>query len=376
MNILIVGAGPAGLALADFLDTEKHTVTLIEREKEFKTMGYGIYFYGEGKRILQKATHDPRVQSFLRQIGFIHFLKHTGETLGKSQYNKMFHISPGDSITSIKRENLHNLLQEHLPKDVDLRMGTTIRNILNTNDHAYVELSDGTKEHYDLVVAADGARSTLREMFFSFKTVTLPCIARYFWLDRTIPRFLIEWSEYGTIMCMPHKNHTTMLSIESTEFNHCNNTETVPEHLRTFYRSIDIDNKEIEECYKHSHISSMRYIYTRKWYNKRVVLIGDAQHAMTPTRGFGTTTALEDALQLAETLNNIEYEEDLQPGLQKFASRRTRRIRILRTINRAADFLTFNKSKRFFRFFAKHNWLAMRIETVLDLSIRIGLKYA
>ncbi|MEX0998404.1 MAG: FAD-dependent monooxygenase, partial [Thermodesulfobacteriota bacterium] len=198
MKILIVGAGPAGLAAASFLDTKKHQITVIEKQKQFSTMGFGVFFFNEGKKLLRKATHDAILPKLLTQIGFKQYIDKQGDVLGDTHYNQLFHVNSYDAVTSIKREDLHGLLRTHLPKEVTVKMGTTIRQIDNFEDHAVVKLSDRTEERYDLVIGADGVHSQLRELFFSYKIKKLNWVARYFWLDKSIPRFLMEWSRDAT----------------------------------------------------------------------------------------------------------------------------------------------------------------------------------
>src|SRR3989344_7670383 len=167
MNILIVGAGPAGLAAANFLDGKRHNITIIEREKVFTTLGFGIFFFNEGKQLLKRATHSAAMQTFMKQIGLKRFIGEHGELLGDTHYNRLFHVHEQDTIASIKREDLHALLREHLPKDVTVKMDTTICALENSPAHAHVTLSDGTTETYDLVIGADGIHLQVREMLFT-----------------------------------------------------------------------------------------------------------------------------------------------------------------------------------------------------------------
>ncbi len=377
MNILIVGAGPAGLATANFLNTKKHAVTIIEKEKKFSTMGFGIFFFNEGKKLLRKATHDRGIHAFLKQIGYKYYLNEHGKMLSDIHYNSVFHVSNYNAITSIKREDLHGLLRKHLHPDVSIKMGTTISHIDNKPDCAHVELSDGTKTTFDLVISAEGSHSQLRDLFFSYKIKKLPWVARYFWLEKTKTRFFLEWSQYATIMCMPHKNKTTMLSIESNDiYASCNEHQIVPKELQEFYTSIGVSKEEIEKGYKESYVAPMKYVYTDRWFMNRVVLIGDAQHAMTPTLGFGTSLALDDAYELATMLNTLDDSQNLKSGLGQFSTKRTHRVRTLRRINRVADFFTFHHCKPYFAFWSKHHYLSEMAAKFIDRGIRLGWKYA
>lgn len=376
MNILIVGAGPAGLALANFLNTDKHKVTIIERSREFKTMGFGIFFFNEGKRLLRKATHYSSIHKFLRQIGYKKFFNEHGKPYGETHYNELFHVNDYDSITSIKREDLHHLLRKHLSPSVDLRMGTRILTINNMSDGADVCLSDDTRSRYDIVVGCDGAQSDLRSRFFSSETVTLPWTARYFWMNQSMSRFLLEFDKNGIVMCMPHKRQTTMLSIEHNDiFNGQNASNIIPEELREYYEAIGLNMREVERGYRHSYTCPMRYLYTKGWINNSVVLIGDAQHAMTPTLGFGTSTALEDADELAAVMNGADTRSDLNATLPAFARRRSRRIAVLRSINRLADGILLKRSKLYFDFWYVCRYPALKGAQFVEWLVRLGWRY-
>ena len=67
------------------------------------------------------------------------------------------------------------------------------------------------------------------------------------------------------------------------------------------------------------------------WHAGRVVLLGDAAHAMTPNMGQGAAMALEDAAVLAELLN---AGGPLPGALDAYAERRESRVRWIQTQSR------------------------------------------
>jgi 2-polyprenyl-6-methoxyphenol hydroxylase-like FAD-dependent oxidoreductase len=69
--------------------------------------------------------------------------------------------------------------------------------------------------------------------------------------------------------------------------------------------------------------SSLDEVDQSPWHRGRVVLIGDAAHAMAPTMAQGAALAMEDALVLSELL---AAESDPDWAMQKFEERRRPRV--------------------------------------------------
>ncbi len=69
------------------------------------------------------------------------------------------------------------------------------------------------------------------------------------------------------------------------------------------------------------------------WHKNRVVLIGDAAHAMSPTSGQGASVALEDAMYLTKLLRQspsqlskvfTQFEQDRRPRVEKMIAQARR----------------------------------------------------
>ena len=79
------------------------------------------------------------------------------------------------------------------------------------------------------------------------------------------------------------------------------------------------------------------------WYRGRVVLLGDAAHAVSPTAALGGSMALEDAHVLAEELrqvNGVHVEE----ALANYVSRRKPRVT---KVHHTSDFLIWLASMNY-----------------------------
>ena len=77
-----------------------------------------------------------------------------------------------------------------------------------------------------------------------------------------------------------------------------------------------------------------------RWHTGRVVVMGDAAHAMVPHQGQGANQTIEDAIVLADCLADAHTSADLEPALQRYAERRRpRTARVQRWSRRAADLM-------------------------------------
>src|SRR5436305_54700 len=62
-----------------------------------------------------------------------------------------------------------------------------------------------------------------------------------------------------------------------------------------------------------------------RWHTDRVVLMGDAAHAMVPHQGQGANQTIEDAIVLADCLTDVYTTGDLAPALHRYTERRRKR---------------------------------------------------
>jgi 2-polyprenyl-6-methoxyphenol hydroxylase-like FAD-dependent oxidoreductase len=74
----------------------------------------------------------------------------------------------------------------------------------------------------------------------------------------------------------------------------------------------------------------LRWVDLKDWYKNRVVLLGDAKHAISPMMGMGASLALEDAYVLFDELSKISSPKAIDSALNNFAIRRDRRLKFIR----------------------------------------------
>jgi len=80
------------------------------------------------------------------------------------------------------------------------------------------------------------------------------------------------------------------------------------------------------------HCSPIEWLPAPAWHSGRVVLIGDAAHAMSPMMGQGGCMAIEDAHVLAEELRNAG---DIPAAIAAYEKRRGPRVEWVREQSRA-----------------------------------------
>jgi len=76
-------------------------------------------------------------------------------------------------------------------------------------------------------------------------------------------------------------------------------------------------------------INTVRRVDCRRWFSGRLVLLGDAAHAMAPNLGQGANSALVDGVVLAEELAGASSVADALAGYDKRRRRLARRVQTL-----------------------------------------------
>jgi 2-polyprenyl-6-methoxyphenol hydroxylase-like FAD-dependent oxidoreductase len=304
-RILIVGAGIAGLACARTLRSAGFSPEIVERATAWQPEGAGIYIPANGGRALRALGLWEPVATRAATIPRQRFLDHRGRLLGDIDLHRVW--GECGPCLALHRSDLHQVLREGAAR-TPIRMGTTPRS-LDQDGGVRVGFGDGTSGEYDLVVGADGIRSTVRrlavdprppiprgQLSWRFVTSCPPGITTWTTMLGRGRAFLTIPIGQGLVYCY------------ADEPDHRDRAEPAGgnlERLRAAFADFGPPVPEILEWLDestHLHVAPIEEVAAERWGRGRVVLIGDAAHGMSPNMAEGASLAFEDALTLADSL--------------------------------------------------------------------------
>ncbi|MER6129989.1 FAD-dependent monooxygenase [Streptomyces sp. NPDC001795] len=338
-SAVVVGGGIGGLAAAIGLRRIGWGVTVVERALVLADVGAGISLHANGIRALDvlgvgeavRAAARPQYTGGTRTPGGSWLARMDGAALEREL---------GTPIVGIPRAVLHRVLREVLPPS-RLVIGHEVTSVDRSGPgRVRVPLEDGVLDA-DLVVAADGVSSRLRGQLFpghpgpvySGSTV-LRAITEHPVSLRT--DFELTWgkgAEFGHIAFTdgraewhavlnspPGIRHADALALMRRRFGDWH--DPIPALLDAT-RSDAVLHHDIHE------LATPLPAFAEG----RIVLVGDAAHAMTPNLGQGACQALEDAATLAAALAT---EPTVESALARYdAERRPRSQSVARAARQA-----------------------------------------
>lgn len=348
MRILIVGAGVGGMTLAALLAQRGMKPLLIERAANFDHAGYMLGLWPLGYRVLH---------------GLGLYERFAAESIEGNQYEvrdnrggliKHWAMEPisrqfGPNL-SCTRPQLIKLLQEGLG-DARVRFNTSIEAIRQQESEVEATFSDGTSGTFDLVVGADGMHSRVRELVFGTQPTFDTGWGGWVWwanLDTIAPETFVEhWGTGRFFGAYPTRGGVGVVAAApvDSQFNRSTSQrsqlvrerfEGMGELVDTWLRAMPDDHDEMFFW----HLADVR---SRRWTDRRVVLLGDAAAGFLPTAGIGASMAMESAAVLADELSrtNLPF---LEQALALYAKRRRTRVERIQTDSRRLARLMFIKS--------------------------------
>lgn len=316
-DILIVGGGLAGLGLAGYLAKHDQQPLVVEQAAEWTDSGYGIGLWEDGLRALSelKVLDDARTRA--ADPSSFQVRAPDGEVLTEAS------MPSGETLLlAIHRADLHVALREAVPSDW-IRMDTTPTHIEERSDDVVVTFDDGTTKTFDLVVGADGVHSTVRETCFdAWEKHVFDTYVWSLWADQDRGLGHDMVSVWG-----PGSEGFVARVGERVVFNLAARLDTAPsapgrETLRARAKEIGWELPAIlDKADETPFFDRVRDVSVEQWHTDRVVLIGDAAHAVHPISGMGASLALQDARVLAEELATAGSSH-LGEALAAFESRR------------------------------------------------------
>ncbi|MEH1013495.1 FAD-dependent monooxygenase [Micromonospora sp. CPCC 206060] len=321
LRILVVGAGIAGLATARALRLAGFRPEVIEqRSGPDEDPCTGTYLPGNAIRALRRLGLDGPVRPLGQVVHRQHFLDAAGSPLCQVDLTG-FWAGVGE-CRALPGAELHRVLLTGAGGEV--RYGTGIRSVALSTGTVTATLTDGATAEYDLLIGADGRRSTVRGL------------AALGGASRPVGQLVYR----AVVSGGPSVNEWTGLLGQRSGF------VVVPMGARRLYCYAD----EVATVLPTDPVARMREVFagyggpvprvldaldrvdvTRvgevelgRWSRGRVVLVGDAAHATTPTLAQGVAMALEDAVVLAESLGAADT---VEAALVAYESRRRPRTK-------------------------------------------------
>ncbi len=320
MKIACVGGGPAGLYLAILMkaSSSDHDVTVLERTPAGTPGGWGVVFWDDLLDDL-RAT-DAETARRIRE-GAVQW---RGQLLD-FEGSVVEHEGSGYGIG---RTTLRDILVERA-KELGVRVQF---------DQAVT--SDAAWLGADVVVAADGANSTLRQLQSDgFGTSTVVGRNKYLWLGTSKPFDLFTFAFVNTpagwIWCHAYsfsENMSTFIVECPPETWAELGLDTLParDGIRVLEEVFEkqLDGAPLEHLGRDDDALpwiSFRTVTNERWHTGNTVLTGDAAHTTHFSIGSGTRLAMQDAIALAAELQRAET-----PQAAFAAYESTRRAAILR----------------------------------------------
>ena len=295
----IAGAGFAGLTAAAALARRGWAVTVRERSPEIRSTGAGIYIYENGLRVLEALdAADGALRGAVRVTG--RRVTENGRTVSETR------LPPGQRVHCVARQRLVEALA-----DAARRAGAEI--VLNAETvsaapEGRLTLADGSFTEADLVVAADGVGSRIRDALGLLKSSRrLPdgatrVMAARVPQEEDDPGMVVEaWAGVRRVLYTPCTEADVYLALcardddagaVATPVDTAAWSGWFPDLAPMIGR---IAGPARYDRFGHSTLS--------RWSAGRVAILGDAAHAMPPNIGQGAGCSMMNALALAAWLD-------------------------------------------------------------------------
>jgi len=321
-RIAVVGGGIGGLTFAIAMRHHGIDVEIYEQADELREVGAAVALSANATRFyydhwgmgewLGKAAYE--ISALIYRDG------KTGHEIGRHAAGQAYQDLFGGKFLGIHRAELQKILSTKVGMD-RIHLGKRLANIDDTGEHVVLQFTDGSKAEADIVIGADGTRSTVRNLMLGYED--------YLYAGYSAFRGIVP------IEKMPSMPDPTAIQFWMGESGHCLhypiggdrkgdvNFFLVERHPTTWPVGKSIayaGDGEQTRLFKDWHPALVEMISSNtlktvnerwgmvyrmmlgRWSKGRVTLLGDAAHALVPHHGQGANQSIEDAVVLADCI--------------------------------------------------------------------------
>ena len=324
-DVIIVGAGIGGLAMACFLSDQGYRVKVFDKRADPRAdavdrRSINFTLSRRGLHSLERlgVADEALAQSVKLESRVVH-------VNGRADNVQPYGVRPGQAIYSIQRRRLVAiLLNKAISKPgVTIAFGRRLDFLDKETARCVFAAADGTREEHSarFVVGADGAFSATRQAIMkgqavNFQQTFFDWIYKETLLSAEDARalglrfdVLHIWPSHPSLLVGIPNPDKTVSCLYATplppgvQASDPAASALVSEKFRREYRDACRRAPSLTRGMDAAALGSLVSVKVSRWHYKgKVVLLGDACHAIFPFYGQGMNAALEDCLTLAKTL--------------------------------------------------------------------------
>ncbi|KAF9352888.1 hypothetical protein BGX26_009326 [Mortierella sp. AD094] len=295
-EMLIVGAGIGGLALAILLDQINIPHHIFERASEVKPLGSAMAFTGVIFPALEQLGIHVELMEVSKPYTEVEFYNATLKKLGSFnvEYNV---VASGYESLIFARPKFYEILRKRVPEH-KISFKKKIINTEEKDGKVHIYCSDDTAYSGDILIGADGAYSGVRQSFYKKidEEGVLP--------KSDLEDFAIGYITIVGVATPSNPEKYPQLKEEQSRFNQV----LYGDSSNKFALSLGGTLGELFDATP-KHLISKVFLEEKifkTWHHGRTVLLEDACHKFHPAGAQGAVNAIFDAISLANCLFSMK----------------------------------------------------------------------
>jgi 3-(3-hydroxy-phenyl)propionate hydroxylase len=307
-DVIIVGCGPTGAALANLLGQQGLSVRVLDRNVGAMAIPRAVHIDGETMRVFQSMGLAARMLSILRPGSGMQWVNAAGETLLVRAGVEGLGAHGWHNDYYFHQPQLEDLLREGMARfpRVRLQEGTELQQLRQDSTGVELQCTDADGATQTLraryVVGCDGARSTVRQWVGGEDFEHLGEHQAWLVVDGVLHHPL-DLPEHTVQHCDPARPATSiyvhplrrrweLMLLPDDDPKTMVEPQTVWPLLQRWVKPSQAVLERAATYVFHALIS-------RRWQNGRALLAGDAAHLTPPFLGQGLCAAMRDVANLA-----------------------------------------------------------------------------